>query len=154
MRSWSRFFKSEFGQVGLPAFETFAPVLSEAAGDYSVFSPVMLGRKHAGTQLANPIKSLFGVNQFNKTTEAGFRRIIYLSQLSQTLCIKTLIEEFRRGKNTYGALLWQLNDGVYSLQTVFLSALVLLAIVLPVIDPSLRFLCVPSPSSGHLREHS
>ena len=44
------------------------------------------------------------------TSEADFRRVIYLSQLSQTLCIKSYLEELRRGKHTMGALIWQLND--------------------------------------------
>ena len=44
------------------------------------------------------------------TSEADFRRVIFLSQLAQTLCIKSYIEELRRGNHTMGSLIWQLND--------------------------------------------
>jgi beta-mannosidase len=44
------------------------------------------------------------------TSEADFRRVIYLSQLAQTLCIKSYLEELRRGNHTMGSLIWQLND--------------------------------------------
>jgi hypothetical protein len=63
--------------------------LSGADGDFGVYSATMLHRKHAGKDVANPISSLFGVNQFANTSEAAFRRIIFLSQLAQALCIKT-----------------------------------------------------------------
>jgi beta-mannosidase len=36
--------------------------------------------------------------------------MIYLSQLAQALCVKTYVEELRRGENTFGMLTWQLND--------------------------------------------
>ena len=88
----STFFKSEFGQVSLPAFETIAPMLNGSLGDYGVFSPVMLHRKHAGKDLAKPLTSMFGVASFDDTSEAAFRRMIFLSQLAQTLCIKTYFE--------------------------------------------------------------
>ena len=44
------------------------------------------------------------------TSEADFRRVIFLSQLAQTLCIKSYLEELRRGNHTMGSLIWQLND--------------------------------------------
>ena len=60
--------------------------------------------------LGYPIASLFGETDFEDRSEAHFRRLIFLSQLAQTLCIKTKLEEFRRGAETFGALMWQLND--------------------------------------------
>ena len=42
------------------------------------------------------------------TSEADFKRVIFLSQLSQVLCIKSYLEELRRGEHTMGALIWQL----------------------------------------------
>lgn len=105
------YFKSEFGQVSLPAFETLSPVLSEKDGDYGVFSDIMVHRKHSTQKdIAAPITSLFGFDNFKDTSEANFRRVIFLSQLAQTLCIKTTLEELRRGEETFGALMWQLND--------------------------------------------
>eukprot|EP01052_Picozoa_sp_SAG31_P033034 SAG31_NODE_3684_length_3989_cov_2.709512_1_plen_337_part_00 len=85
---------------------------------------VMLHRKHAGPKLAAPIISLFGGDSeaaagvlarsttaaLEGTSEAEFRRVIFLSQLAQTLCIKSYLEELRRGQHTMGALIWQLND--------------------------------------------
>jgi hypothetical protein len=117
------YFKSEFGQCGLPAFETLAPALNGSRGDFNVFSPIMMHRKHAGATLAKPIQALFIANSsadhkelstssavaLNGTSEAAFRRTIFLSQLAQTLCIKSYMEELRRGNNTFGALIWQLN---------------------------------------------
>ena len=67
--------------------------------------PILVG----GT-LAYPITSLFGVTDFSVTSESNFKRMIYLSQLAQALCIKTYVEELRRGVHTFGALTWQLND--------------------------------------------
>jgi beta-mannosidase len=64
----------------------------------------------------SPIESLFGSNtsgttlDFDDTSEATFRRVIFLSQLAQTMCIKTYLEELRRGEQTFGSLIWQLND--------------------------------------------
>jgi beta-mannosidase len=105
------YFKSEFGQVSLPAFETLAPVLSETDGDYGIFSDIMVHRKHSTQKdLADPITSLFGFDNFKDTSAANFRRVIFLSQLAQMLCIKTTLEELRRGDETFGALMWQLND--------------------------------------------
>ena len=104
-------FKSEFGQVALPAFETLAPALNGSAGDFGVNSPIMVHRKHAGATLGRPISSLFGGGvDLDDVTEANFRRVIFLSQLAQALCLKTTLEEFRRGERTSGALIWQLND--------------------------------------------
>eukprot|EP00756_Hemistasia_phaeocysticola_P048317 Hpha_TRINITY_DN22747_c0_g1::TRINITY_DN22747_c0_g1_i1::g.34296::m.34296/K01192/E3.2.1.25, MANBA, manB; beta-mannosidase len=109
-RNQSTFFKSEFGQVSLPAFETLVPVLDEAKGDFGVFSPIMLHRKHAGKDVSGPITSLFNVSDFSNTTAPAFQRMIFLSQLAQALCIKTTLEELRRGVHTFGGLIWQLND--------------------------------------------
>ena len=122
------YFKSEFGQVSLPAFETLAPALNGSAGDFAINSPILVHRKHAcgsprdpddppsgsacinDKNLGYPIASLFGETDFADRSEAHFRRLIFLSQLAQTLCIKTKLEEFRRGSETFGALIWQLND--------------------------------------------
>jgi beta-mannosidase len=122
----STLFKSEFGQTSLPAFETLAPVLNESLGDFNVNSPIMLHRKHAGKDLVKPFESLFvngGANSsggqalstssasaLQGSTATDFRRVIFLTQLAQTLCIKSYLEELRRGVHTFGALIWQLND--------------------------------------------
>lgn len=111
-RNVSTYFKSEFGQVSLPAWETLAPALNGSLGDWGVFSDIMVHRKHAGADLAKPLASVFGVDAaaLANTTEAAFKRVIYLTQLAQVLCVKTVVEELRRGDHTFGALLWQLND--------------------------------------------
>lgn len=111
----STYFKSEFGQVGLPAFETLAAALNGSLGDFAASSPIMLHRKHAGSEVTAPIVALFGnisgaPVDFANTSAANFRRVIFLSQLAQSLCIKSFAEELRRGSSTYGTLIWQLND--------------------------------------------
>lgn len=58
----STFFKSEFGQVALPAFETLAAALDGSKGDFGINSEILLHRKHAGVQLQKPILGLFGTN--------------------------------------------------------------------------------------------
>ena len=106
------YFKSEFGQVSLPAWETLAGALNGSLGDWGVNSAIMVYRKHAGPDLSKPLTSLFGLTaaELANTSEAQFKRVIFLSQLAQTLCIKTYFEELRRGSGTFGGLLWQLND--------------------------------------------
>ena len=100
----------------MPAFETLAAALDGSKGDFGIYSNIMLHRKHAGIQLQKPIEGLFGTNltgiqlKFDNTTEANFRRVIFLSQLAQTLCIKTYSEALRRGEETFGSIIWQLND--------------------------------------------
>ena len=108
----STYFKSEFGQTSLPSFETLAPFLDGAKGDYGVLSRIMVHRKHTQDHdIANPIASLFGKGtNLSDTSKENFQRVIFLSQLAQTLCIKTYLEELRRGGHTFGALIWQLND--------------------------------------------
>jgi len=105
------FFKSEFGQVGLPAWETISPVLNGSLGDMGIHSKIIQHRKHAN-DLVKGLVSLFGLSAATQadTSEANFKRMIYLSQLSQSLCIKTFFEELRRGNNTFGGLIWMLND--------------------------------------------
>jgi len=109
------YFKSEFGQVSLPAFETIESVLDGSKGDYLLDSEVLVHRKHAGHELSLPVSSLFGDAtgtplNFSDTSEANFRRMIFFTQMAQTLCIKTFLEELRRGKDTFGSIIWQLND--------------------------------------------
>lgn len=76
----------------------------------------MVHRKHAGGEVAGPITALFGnssaftIRDFADVSEGNFRRAIFLSQLTQMMCIKTVLEELRRSSQTNGALMWQLND--------------------------------------------
>lgn len=96
--------------MSLPAWETLSPALNGSQGDYGIYSDILLHRKHAGRNLAQPITSLFGVTDFTNTSESNFKRMIFLSQLAQAMCIKTYVEQLRRGVHTFGALTWQLND--------------------------------------------
>ena len=76
-----------------------------------IHSKIIQHRKHAN-DLVKGLVSLFGLSAATQadTSEANFKRMIYLSQLSQSLCIKTFFEELRRGNNTFGGLIWMLND--------------------------------------------
>jgi beta-mannosidase len=99
----------------LPAFETIAPVLDASKGDYGLNSDIIEHRKHAGPELTRPVTALFGDAtgtplNYSDTSEINFRRMIFFTQLAQTLCIKTYLEELRRGEQTFGSIIWQLND--------------------------------------------
>ena len=108
-------FGSEFGFQSLPWLDNFAPV-SEPQ-DWSLFSDLMNHRQHhpdGNAQIAALLKQNFQVPDLNSTTIGVFRRVIYLSQLQQLLCIADESSFYRRGRNmpyrTMGSLYWQLNQ--------------------------------------------
>ncbi len=98
-------FCSEFGFQSFPSFET---VLTYAEPrDFNPFSPVMDRHQKNGTGNAK-ILSMFG-NYFRMP--AGFREILYISQVQQALAIKTGVEYWHSLRpRCSGTLYWQLND--------------------------------------------
>eukprot|EP00047_Mylnosiga_fluctuans_P020434 m.92429 g.92429 ORF g.92429 m.92429 type:complete len:897 (-) comp8512_c0_seq1:138-2828(-) len=105
-------FHSEFGCLSLPQFETLAPQLNGSAGDYSIFSPVMVHRMSAGGELYNMLSTNFPSYDWKASTECAFRRAIYLSQINQAECLRYIVDGGRLSTTTRpdGYLFWQLND--------------------------------------------
>lgn len=108
-------FGSEFGFQSLPWLANFAEVSKPE--DWSLFSPLMNHRQHhpdGNAQIASLLHQNFRVPDLNSTAEEVFRRVIYLSQLQQTLCIADEASFYRRGRDqsyrTMGSLYWQLNQ--------------------------------------------
>lgn len=110
-------FASEFGFQSLPWFENIEHETKPE--DWSLFSKWMNHRQHhpdGNKEIEALLKQNFKVDNidFNSTALSVFRRVIYLTQLQQTLCIANEAEFYRRGRNepyrTMGTLYWQLNQ--------------------------------------------
>lgn len=100
-------FTSEFGAVSMPSFESLSTSLHPH--HYSLHSPPMSERNHPADAA---IVSYFGLaarDVLNDTGVDSLRRACYQSQLAQALRIKTQVE-LLRSSNSWGALVWQLND--------------------------------------------
>lgn len=71
----------------------------------------MLQRLHAGDELRNNIAVNFPNQNWTDASAAGFRRIIYLSQLGQAECLRYVVDGGRfAAARPQGYLFWQLND--------------------------------------------
>jgi hypothetical protein len=111
-------FASEFGFQSFPWQENIEPV-SEMV-DWSIFSKFMEHRQHhpnGNSEIAELLLRNFFNNSKNLSviTSLPFSRLIYLSQLQQTLCVVDQISFYRRGRDypeyrSMGALFWQLNQ--------------------------------------------
>lgn len=98
-------FLSEFGMQSFPDIETIKSFTIEE--DRNVFSYVMekhQKNKNANSKIINYISSLF---KFPSNLES----LVYLSQLTQGLAMKTCVEHLRCNYGRcMGAIYWQLND--------------------------------------------
>ena len=108
-------FGSEYGFQSLPWFPSFERI-SEPE-DWSLFSPFMNHRQHhpnGNPEIAALLHQNFQVPDLNSTSLDVFKRVIYLTQIQQTLCIADEGSYYRRGRNmpyrTMGSLYWQLNQ--------------------------------------------
>ena len=91
----------------MPSFESLSASLSPA--HYSLHSPPMAERNWPAD---GAVASYFGAAARLALNETGVRplqRACYQSQLAQALRIKTHVE-LLRSSNSWGALIWQLND--------------------------------------------
>ncbi|CAG2117852.1 unnamed protein product, partial [Medioppia subpectinata] len=114
-------FISEYGQLSYPSLDTWLTALPDSDMTY----PTSAGVRHRnrlgffnGTKV---IEGLSG-NYFEMPAPGGvdrFADLIYLSQITQAMAIKTQTELYRRDREvdpqtgfggTMGALYWQLND--------------------------------------------
>ena len=110
-------FVSEFGFQSLPSLLTYAPVLSQADGDYGWNSTMMNYRQRHG-QGNEQMRAMMALH-FNLPDAADptqqFDDWIYLTQATQSLCYRTALTYWRRIKSeapgqTMGIIYWQLND--------------------------------------------
>ena len=116
-------FASEFGMSVFSSFESMAPTLAEehwgvhagaapdaCAGDFErecVGDNPMSDRNYP---CDNVIAVYFGSgDDLNATGEAAFKRQLWRCMIGQALWIKSDIET-RRAGNTFGTLVWQLNE--------------------------------------------
>ncbi|XP_033097718.1 beta-mannosidase-like [Anneissia japonica] len=112
-------FASEYGYQSLPSFSAMANI-SESS-DWEFNSNFSLHRQHhpkGNSQMLSMIKKHFTIPQpIDSVTD--YKNMIYLTQISQAMCIKIETEHYRRHQSdldknnkglTRGALYWQLND--------------------------------------------
>ncbi|XP_071945951.1 beta-mannosidase-like [Antedon mediterranea] len=112
-------FASEYGYQSLPSFSAIKSVSNPE--DWSYNSTFSLHRQHhpkGNSQMLSMIKKHFTIPETNDSV-ADYKNMIYLTQISQAMCIKIETEHYRRHQSdvdknnngmTRGALYWQLND--------------------------------------------
>lgn len=113
-------FASEFGWIGMPSLEALSPVLGRPEDDYTFLSPAMLDRQNRITPAATSQNMLlwnfdqYATPYITKPDASSFRRVIHMSQVAQTDCLRAEAEHYRRGRDTLhataGSTYWMLND--------------------------------------------
>lgn len=119
---YNNVFASEFGCVVMSSFESMSPLLEEAHWGLHAGMPNdkctggFAGQCTGDNPMAdrnypcdNIIQVYFGVQDYNATGEAVFKRQLYMCMLGQALEMKANIET-RRGTNQFGIIVWQLNE--------------------------------------------
>jgi hypothetical protein len=115
-------FHSEFGQLSFPQFESIREWAPDPK-DWSVYSDVMNEKSAQGAKkLATLITDTLGKGlvDFNNASEASFRRVVFLSQLAASECLRATVDGGRLGQaalgdaatttRPWGFMYWQLND--------------------------------------------
>ena len=112
-------FASEFGWIGMPSFESLSPVLPNAS-QYTMHSPAMVDRQNRITPILtteNTVKWNFDAKAapyIDRADPDAFKRVIHMSQVAQTDCVRAESEHYHRGRDsvykTAGATFWMLND--------------------------------------------
>ncbi|PIK35662.1 putative beta-mannosidase isoform X2 [Apostichopus japonicus] len=111
-------FASEYGFQSWPSLESLKKVSVQDDWDFgSNFSHHRQHHENGNLQMLNMIVKHFNTSQRKNFAEA-FHDMIYLTQISQGLCIKFETEHYRRLQSLIesgeghcmGALYWQLND--------------------------------------------
>ena len=98
-------FASEFGSNVFSSFESMSAQL--APEDWSINSPTWYWRDWPCN---SHIVSFFGAQNFSAAAGAAtLQRQLYLCMISQTLNMKSIIEE-RRSRNAWGTVIWQLGE--------------------------------------------
>ncbi|KAL0485179.1 beta-mannosidase [Acrasis kona] len=107
---------SEYGWMSFPSIDTFEMHGRLSNDDLHYNSTMMRDRQHHpnGTnEILAQFEMHFRID--SKTSLDNFTNFVYLSQVLQTICIKTQTEYYRKNKAdrealTMGALYWQLNS--------------------------------------------
>lgn len=112
-------FASEFGWIGMPSFESLAPMLGPSA-EYTMHSAAMVDRQNRITPISTSedrVRWVFGRHAapfIDTADEAAFKRVIHMSMVAQSDCVKAESEHYRRGRDTEyktaGATFWMLDD--------------------------------------------
>ena len=123
--SYPNTFVSEFGASVFPSFESMSAVLSdenwglhgnpETVSNCSIIyenanecqGPNILSQRNYPCD--SHVKAFFGEKHLDKVGKKAFQLQLYQCLLAQTLWMKGTIEELR-SKNSFGTLIWQMND--------------------------------------------
>ena len=93
-------FHSEFGQLSFPQFESIREWTSDPA-DWSLYSKVMNEKSAQGAEKLAPLINATlgkGLVDFSNASEASFRRVIFLSQLAASECLRVIVDGGRLGQ--------------------------------------------------------
>ena len=103
----------------MPSFESLSPVLPNAS-HYTMHSPAMVDRQNRITPIAtseNMVRWNFDakVTPYIDSADAeSFKRVIHMSQVAQTDCVRAESEHHHRGRDkeykTGGSTFWMLDD--------------------------------------------
>jgi beta-mannosidase len=109
-------FISEYGYQSFPSLLSWRAVSDPNLGDWKIDGSLINARQHHrnGTaQVKAQIRMHFLWREKSDPVK-NFGDFVYLSQVTQALCIKSETEFYRRNRNqkpnTMGAIYWQLND--------------------------------------------
>jgi hypothetical protein len=99
-------FGSEYGWIGMPSFESLAPMLGPSPTAYTMHSAVMVARQNRITPIGtseNRVRWVFGAHAapFVDTADAAaFKRVIHMSMVAQADCVAAESEHYRRGRDS------------------------------------------------------
>ena len=108
----------------MPSFESLAPVLGgPESGDYTLLSANVAVRQNRivhMNKVQNLVQWMFGAwatPYINTSQTDAFRRVIHMSQLAQSGCLRAEAEHYRRGRErperTSGVVYWQVRDDTF-----------------------------------------
>jgi predicted amidohydrolase len=113
---WQGWYRSEFGAVSWPSFESVSANLPKDQWGMSQPSVATITRSNADQTLRNwnvssVISTFFGdgaASDMQQSGEVAFKRQLYQSMLGQLLFLKTEIESWR-STNVWGSTFWMFN---------------------------------------------
>ncbi len=113
-------FASEYGFQSFPSYQSLLEAIPSLNSQY-FNSSALLHRQHhtdGNGQMTQQMEFHFNLPQ-DANAPSGLRRMLYLGQLTQALCMKAETEHYRRFRgqflsdnrgHTMGTIYWQLND--------------------------------------------
>ena len=104
----------------MPSVKALVPVLGPADTDYMLDAPMVAYRQNGvfpQNKVCNIVKYFFGAfaaPHLNTSSVASFRRVVHMSQVLQSTCLRAETEHYRRGRDNAarmsGSLYWMMND--------------------------------------------